>query len=103
MHILVSNDDGFLALGINTPVQHLEKIARVTVVAPQSDRSGASNSLTLDRPLLPERAANGFIAINGTPTDCVHIAITALLADDPPDIVVSGINRSNNFICWFRL
>ena len=96
MHILVSNDDGYLAQGLSTLVEYLEKIARVTVVAPQSDRSGASNSLTLDRPLLPEKFDNGFIAINGTPTDCVHIAITALLADDPPDIVVSGINRGPN-------
>ncbi len=96
MHILVSNDDGYLAEGLNCLVEHLQKIARVTVVAPQFDRSGASNSLTLDRPLLPEQAANGFIAINGTPTDCVHIAITALLRDDPPDIIVSGINRGPN-------
>ena len=93
MHILVSNDDGYLADGLICLVEHLAKIARVTVVAPQADRSGASNSLTLDRPMLPEIADNGFIAINGTPTDCVHIAITALLADDPPDIIVSGINR----------
>lgn len=96
MHILVSNDDGYLAEGLKSLVEHLSKIARVTVVAPQFDRSGASNSLTLDRPLLPEKAENGFIAINGTPTDCVHIAITALLANDPPDIVVSGINRGPN-------
>ena len=96
MHILVSNDDGYLADGLNCLVEHLSQIARVTVVAPQTDRSGASNSLTLDRPLLPETADNGFIAINGTPTDCVHIAITALLKDDPPDIVVSGINRGPN-------
>ncbi len=96
MHILVSNDDGYLAEGLSCLVEHLQKIARVTVVAPQADRSGASNSLTLDRPLLPEQAANGFIAINGTPTDCVHIAITALLRDDPPDIIVSGINRGPN-------
>ena len=96
MHILVSNDDGYLAEGLSCLVKHLSKIARVTVVAPQSDRSGASNSLTLDRPLYPEKAENGFIAINGTPTDCVHIAITALLVDDPPDIVVSGINRGPN-------
>ena len=96
MHILVSNDDGYLAEGLQCLVEHLSKIARVTVVAPQMDRSGASNSLTLDRPLLPETADNGFIAINGTPTDCVHIAITALLVDDPPDIVVSGINRGPN-------
>ena len=96
MHILVSNDDGYLADGLNCLVEHLTKISRVTVVAPQADRSGASNSLTLDRPMLPEIADNGFIAINGTPTDCVHIAITALLADDPPDIIVSGINRGPN-------
>jgi len=96
MHILVSNDDGYLAEGLNCLVEHLSEIARVTVVAPQADRSGASNSLTLDRPLLPEKANNGFIAINGTPTDCVHIAITALLTEDPPDIVVSGINRGPN-------
>ena len=96
MHILVSNDDGYLADGLNCLVEHLRRIARVSVVAPQSDRSGASNSLTLDRPLLPETASNGFIAINGTPTDCVHIAITALLKNDPPDIIVSGINRGPN-------
>jgi len=96
MHILVSNDDGYLAEGLNCLVEHLRQIARVSVVAPQADRSGASNSLTLDRPLLPETADNGFIAINGTPTDCVHIAITALLKDDPPDIIVSGINRGPN-------
>ena len=96
MHILVSNDDGYLAEGLNCLVEYLQQIARVTVVAPQTDRSGASNSLTLDRPLLPETTENGFIAINGTPTDCVHIAITALLKDDPPDIIVSGINRGPN-------
>lgn len=96
MHILVSNDDGYLAEGLNCLVEHLKQIARVTVVAPQTDRSGASNSLTLDRPLLPETANNGFIAINGTPTDCVHIAITALLKNDPPDIIVSGINHGPN-------
>lgn len=96
MHILVSNDDGYLAQGLNTLVEYLEKIARITVVAPQFDRSGSSNSLTLDRPLLPETSDNGFISINGTPTDCVHIAISALLADDHPDIIVSGINRGSN-------
>lgn len=96
MHILISNDDGYLAEGLNSLAEHLAKIARITVVAPDRDRSGASNSLTLDRPLLPENRENGFISINGTPTDCVHIAITALLKDDPPDIVVSGINRGPN-------
>lgn len=96
MHILVSNDDGYLAQGLNSLVEQLKTIARVTVVAPQFDRSGASNSLTLDRPLFPETSDKGYISINGTPTDCVHIAITALLADDPPDIVVSGINHGPN-------
>jgi 5'-nucleotidase len=96
MHILISNDDGYLAEGLNSLAEHLAKISRITVVAPDRDRSGASNSLTLDRPLLPETRENGFISINGTPTDCVHIAITALLKDDPPDIVVSGINRGPN-------
>lgn len=96
MHILISNDDGYLAEGLNSLAEHLAKIARITVVAPDRDRSGASNSLTLDRPLLPETRGSGFISINGTPTDCVHIAITALLKDDPPDIVVSGINRGPN-------
>ncbi len=96
MHILVSNDDGYRAQGLNCLVEHLSSVARVTVVAPQNDRSGASNSLTLDRPLLPEVADNGFIAINGTPTDCVHIAISAILKDDPPDIIISGINRGAN-------
>ena len=96
MHILISNDDGYLAEGLISLAEHLQKIARITVVAPDRDRSGASNSLTLDRPLIPANRAHGFISINGTPTDCVHIAITALLEEDPPDIVVSGINRGPN-------
>lgn len=96
MHILISNDDGYLAEGLTSLAEHLAKISRITVVAPDRDRSGASNSLTLDRPLLPETRENGFISINGTPTDCVHIAVTALLKEDPPDMVVSGINRGPN-------
>ena len=67
----------------------------VTVVAPERDRSGASNSLTLDRPLMVRRAPNGFLFVNGTPTDCVHLAVTGLL-EELPDIVVSGINLGAN-------
>jgi 5'-nucleotidase len=67
----------------------------LTVVAPDRDRSGASNSLTLDVPIRAERLDNGFIRVNGTPTDCVHLAITGLL-DDEPDLVVAGINHGPN-------
>jgi len=76
-------------------VQGLRGLGEVTVVAPERDRSGASNSLTLDRPLTVRKAGNGFYFVNGTPTDCVHIAITGLL-DSPPDLVVSGINDGAN-------
>ena len=69
--------------------------AEITVVAPERDRSGASNSLTLDRPLFVRRAPNGFLFVNGTPTDCVHLAVTGLL-DDLPDMVISGINLGAN-------
>jgi len=74
---------------------HLSRIADVVVVAPERDRSGASNSLTLDRPLKLRRAANGFYYVNGTPTDCVHLAVTGML-DHQPDMVVSGINAGAN-------
>ena len=73
----------------------LRKLGEVTVVAPERDRSGASNSLTLDRPLTVRRAPNGFFSVNGTPTDCVHIAVTGLL-DFLPDVVVSGVNLGAN-------
>ncbi|NIO41871.1 MAG: 5'/3'-nucleotidase SurE, partial [Burkholderiales bacterium] len=73
----------------------LEKIAEVIVVAPERDRSGASNSLTLDRPLIVKRSHRGFLNVNGTPTDCVHLAVTGLL-DHPPDMVISGINHGTN-------
>src|SRR5204863_2836225 len=69
--------------------------AEITVVAPERDRSGASNSLTLDRPLMVRKAANGFLFVNGTPTDCVHLAVTGLL-DTLPDMVISGINLGAN-------
>ena len=95
MRILVSNDDGYFSPGIEALVRRLEAFADVTVVAPERDRSAASNSLTLDRPLSVRRAANGFHYVNGTPTDCVHVAITGLL-EQRPDLVVSGINDGAN-------
>jgi len=95
MRILVSNDDGYFAPGIEILARTLAQIGDVTVVAPERDRSGASNSLTLDRPLLLRTAANGFNFVNGTPTDCVHLAVTGML-DHMPDIVVSGINHGAN-------
>ena len=95
MRILISNDDGYFAPGLSCLAEHLAKIADVVVVAPERDRSGASNSLTLDRPLKLHRAANGFYYVNGTPTDCVHLAVTGML-DQQPDMVVSGINAGAN-------
>jgi 5'-nucleotidase len=95
MRILVSNDDGYFAPGITVLADALAQCAEVTVVAPERDRSGASNSLTLDRPLSVRRAANGYLYVNGTPTDCVHLAVTGLL-DELPDVVVSGINYGAN-------
>jgi 5'-nucleotidase len=95
MRILISNDDGYFAPGLACLAEHLAKIADVVVVAPERDRSGASNSLTLDRPLKLRRAANGFYYVNGTPTDCVHMAVTGML-DQQPDMVVSGINSGAN-------
>jgi len=95
MRILVSNDDGYFAPGITLLAERLGAIGEVTVVAPERDRSGASNSLTLDGPLSVRRAANGFRYVNGTPTDCVHLALTGLV-DPLPDIVVSGINLGAN-------
>ena len=95
MKILVSNDDGYFAPGITLLAEALRQLGEVTVVAPERDRSGASNSLTLDRPLAVRRAANGYFSVNGTPTDCVHIAVTGLL-DFTPDVVVSGINLGAN-------
>ena len=95
MRILISNEDGYFAPGLACLAEHLSKIAEVVVVAPERDRSGASNSLTLDRPLKLRKAANGFYYVNGTPTDCVHLAVTGML-DQQPDIVVSGINAGAN-------
>src|SRR3970282_2854044 len=95
MRILVSNDDGYFSPGIALLAQRLAALGEVTVVAPERDRSGASNSLTLDRPLSVRRAPNGFFFVNGTPTDCVHLAVTGVL-DFLPDIVVSGVNLGAN-------
>lgn len=95
MRILISNDDGYLAPGLSALADALASIADIVVVAPDSNRSGASNSLSLDRPLSVQRAANGFYFVNGTPTDCVHVALTGML-DYRPDLVVSGINNGQN-------
>ncbi|CAE6511109.1 MAG TPA: 5'/3'-nucleotidase SurE [Nitrosomonas nitrosa] len=95
MRILLSNDDGYFAPGLAHLAETLSSIAEITVVAPERDRSGASNSLTLDRPLSLHKSHNGFYYVNGTPTDCVHLAVTGML-DDLPDMVVSGINDGAN-------
>jgi 5'-nucleotidase len=95
VRILISNDDGYFAPGIEALARALAGMGEVTVVAPERDRSGASNSLTLDRPLTVRRAPNGFLFVNGTPTDCVHLAVTGLL-EHLPDIIVSGINLGQN-------
>jgi 5'-nucleotidase len=95
VRILLSNDDGYQAPGLRTLARHLEDIATVIVVAPDRNRSGASNSLTLEMPLRVERADENVYYVNGTPTDCVHIAITGLL-ERPPDILISGVNNGAN-------
>jgi 5'-nucleotidase len=95
MRILLSNDDGYFAPGLEALAEALEGLGELVVVAPEQNRSGASNSLTLDRPLMLKRAANGFHFVNGTPTDCVHLAVTGML-DKLPDIIVSGINFGAN-------
>ncbi len=95
MRILISNDDGYFAPGLACLAETLAAIAEVVVVAPERNRSGASNSLTLDRPLNLRRAQSGYYYVNGTPTDCVHLAVTGML-DTQPDMVVSGINAGAN-------
>ena len=95
MRILLSNDDGYFAPGLAALADALHGLGEVVVVAPEQNRSGASNSLTLDRPLHLKKAANGFYFVNGTPTDCVHLAVTGML-DELPDIIVSGINHGAN-------
>ena len=95
MRILLSNDDGYFAPGLFALYEALRDLAEIVVVAPEQNRSGASNSLTLDRPLSLRTAANGFYFVNGTPTDCVHLAVTGML-DPLPDMIVSGINLGAN-------
>ncbi|ARQ75892.1 5'/3'-nucleotidase SurE [Pseudomonas fragi] len=95
MRILISNDDGVTAPGLAALYTALADYADCVVIAPEQDKSGASSSLTLDRPLHPHTLANGFISINGTPTDCVHLGIHGLL-EQQPDMVVSGINLGAN-------
>ncbi len=95
MHILISNDDGYQAPGIAALAAELKRFAATTVVAPDRDRSGASNSLTLDLPIRAIETGERWYRVEGTPTDCVHLAVTGLLADDP-DMVVSGINAGAN-------
>jgi len=95
MRILLSNDDGYFATGLACLAEQLSTVAEIVVVAPERDRSGASNSLTLDRPLNLKKAANGFYYVNGTPTDSVHLAVTGML-DVQPDMVISGINAGAN-------
>ena len=95
MRILLSNDDGYRAEGLRALAEALRSFAAVTVVAPDRDRSGASNSLTLDAPIRLRQDEPGVVSVDGTPTDCVHLAITGLL-DEAPDMVISGINSGAN-------
>ena len=95
VRFLLSNDDGYNAPGLRCMARHLQDLGTVTIVAPDRNRSGASNSLTLDYPLRLRAEGEGIYAVDGTPTDCVHLAITGLL-DEEPDMVVSGINFGAN-------
>lgn len=95
MHILISNDDGYLATGLCALAESLKQYATISVVAPDKNRSAASNSLTLEMPLRASESENGFIRVDGTPTDCVHLAITGLLQQEP-DMVFAGINHGSN-------
>ncbi|MCJ0763809.1 5'/3'-nucleotidase SurE [Variovorax terrae] len=95
MKILISNDDGYQAPGIVALYEALKDVGDVEVVAPEQNNSAKSNALTLHSPLYVHRAANGFRYVNGTPADCVHIALTGLLGYRP-DLVVSGINNGAN-------
>ena len=95
MRILIANDDGYLAPGLAALVKACEGLGELDVVAPEQNASGTSNSLTLNRPLSVLTASNGFLYMNGTPSDCVHLALTGVLAQRP-DLVVSGINQGAN-------
>jgi len=95
MNILLSNDDGVLAPGLSILQNRLQSLGHIMVVAPDRNRSAASNSLTLDDPIRMRRMDNGFYAVDGTPTDCVHLAITGMVTTEP-DMVISGINAGSN-------
>lgn len=95
MKILASNDDGVYAEGLRVLTDSLKNIATIRIVAPDRNRSGASNSLTLDRPIRVKTLPNGAMSVEGTPTDCVHLALTGLL-EQRPDMIVSGINEGSN-------
>ncbi len=95
MHLLLSNDDGIDAIGLKSLAEAMAPLGKISVVAPNRNRSAASNSLTLERPIRAQEVAKDWYSVDGTPTDCVHLAITGLLKDEP-DIVVSGINAGAN-------
>lgn len=95
MHILLSNDDGYLAPGLKVLADSLKQSTQLTVVAPDRNRSAASNSLTIERPLRANIAEHGFYKVDGTPTDCVHLALTGLMEKEP-DMVISGPNAGPN-------
>ncbi|MDB1124860.1 5'/3'-nucleotidase SurE [Vibrio algarum] len=96
MKILLSNDDGVYAEGIRALADSLKDIAEIIIVAPDRNRSGASNSLTLENPLRVVEIEKNIYSVQGTPTDCVHFALNELLKDDMPDLVLSGINHGAN-------
>lgn len=96
LRVLLSNDDGVHAQGIHALADELKAIAEVTIVAPDRNRSGASNSLTLEQPLRVTEIADRAYSVQGTPTDCVHFALNELMKDDLPDLVLSGINHGAN-------
>lgn len=95
MKILIANDDGYNAKGLQALYEALDGLGDLTVIAPESNCSASSNSLTLNRPLSVTKAHNGFYYVNGTPSDCIHVALTGML-DFKPDLIVSGINNGAN-------
>ena len=96
MRILIANDDGYLAPGLAALVAACQGLGEIEVIAPEQNASGTSNSLSLHRPLTVQRGMNGFRFVSGTPVDCVHLALTTLLGDWRPDLVLSGINNGAN-------
>ncbi|MFA0440581.1 5'/3'-nucleotidase SurE [Vibrio sp. 10N.286.49.C2] len=94
--ILISNDDGVHAEGIRTLARVLQDMADIVIVAPDRNRSGASNSLTLEQPLRVNEIEPNVFSVQGTPTDCVHFALNELMRDEMPDLVLSGINHGAN-------